>query len=130
GECERDASPDPDHGCLLDPELHGDRVGGPEADAADVPSQAIRILGHDLHGIGAIRLEDPHRSRCADAVTVQEDHNFANDLLFRPGGSDAAGSDSADASDLTQALGLCLDRVEHLFTEGTHQLFGVDWSNA
>jgi len=46
------------------------------------------------------------------------------------GGSDAAGSDSADASDLTQALGLCLDRIEHLFTEGTHQLFGVDWSNA
>jgi hypothetical protein len=47
--------------------------------------------------------------RTAPAVptpfTVQEDHNFASDLLVRPGGSDAAGSDSADASDLKQALG-------------------------
>ena len=94
------------------------------------PSQTIWVLGHDLHGIGAISLEDPHRSRRADAVAVQEDHNFANDLLFRPGGSDAAGSDSADASDLTQALGLCLDRIEYLFAEGAHKLLGVDWSNA
>src|SRR3979490_3060412 len=51
-------------------------------------------------------------------------------LLVRPGGSDAAGSDGADASDLTQALGVRLDRIEHLFPEGPHQLLGVDWSNA
>ena len=48
----------------------------------------------------------------------------------RPGGSDAVGSDSADASDLTQALGLSLDRIEYLFAEGAHKLLGVDWSNA
>src|ERR1035438_4224059 len=92
------------------------------------PSQTIWVLGHDLHGIGAISLEDPHRSRRADAVAVQEDHNLANDLLFRPGGSDAAGSDSADASDLTQALRLCLDRIEYPFAEGAHKLLGVDRS--
>jgi hypothetical protein len=63
-------------------------------------------------------------------VTVQEDHNFANDLLVGPGGGDAAGSDSADAGDLAKPLGLCLDRIEHFFTEGAHQLLGVDWSNA
>src|SRR6185436_15193987 len=79
-------------------------VGSLEPDATDVPCQSIWVLRHDLHGLGAIGLEDPHRPRCADAVTVQEDHNLANDLLLRPGGSDAAGSDSADASDLTQAL--------------------------
>src|SRR5258705_8362717 len=61
---------------------------------------------------------------------MQEDHNFANDLLFSPGGSDAAGSDCADASDLTQAIWLCLDRIEYLFAEGAHKLLGVDWSNA
>jgi hypothetical protein len=36
---------------------------------------------------------------------VQEDHDFANDLLVGPGGGNAGGSDSADASDLAQALG-------------------------
>jgi hypothetical protein len=104
-------------------------VGGLEADAPDIPSQTIGVLGHDLHGIGAVGLEDSHRSRRADAVTVQEDHNFANDLLVRPGGSDAAGSDSADPSDLAQALGLGFNRIEHLLAECTHQLLGVNRSD-
>src|ERR1035437_4521679 len=103
---------------------------GLEADTPDIPSQTIRVLGHNLHSIGAVGLEDPHRSRRADAVTVQEDHDFTNDLLFRPGGGDAARSDSAAGSDLAQAVGLSLDRIAHLLAEGAHQLLGVDWSNA
>jgi hypothetical protein len=38
-----------------------DRVGALEADAANIPSQAVRVIRHDLNGIGAVGLEDPHR---------------------------------------------------------------------
>ena len=79
----------PDHRGLLDAELHGDRVGGLEADAADVARQPIRVLGHDLDGVGAVGLEDAHRPRRADAVAVQEDHDLAHDLLLGPGRDDA-----------------------------------------
>lgn len=45
-----------DHRGLLDAEFHRDRVGGLEADTANVTRQAIWVLRHDLHGIGAVGL--------------------------------------------------------------------------
>ena len=79
-----DAGAHPDHRGLLDAELHGDRVGGLEADAADVARQPIGVLGHDLDGVGAIGLEDPHRPRRADAMAVQEHHDLAHRPSARP----------------------------------------------
>ena len=87
----------PDHRGLLDAELHRDRVGGLEADAADVARQPIGVLGHDLDGVGAVGLEDPHRPGGADAVAVQEDHDLPDDLLLGPGVGDALGANRADA---------------------------------
>ena len=94
----------PDHGCFLDAELHGDRVGGLEPDAANISCKAVRVLGHDLNGIHAVGLVDPHRARRADAMAVQEHHNLANDLLFRPGVGDAFGTHTADAGHLAQSF--------------------------
>ena len=65
-----DARAHPDHGRLLYAELHGDVVGGLEANAADVPRQAIGILRHDLHGVGTVGLVDAHRPRRADAMAA------------------------------------------------------------
>src|SRR5262245_2401230 len=48
---------------------------------------------------------------------------------WRDVGRNANQINDVRAGDLTQAFGLCLDRIEHLF-KGTHQLFGVDWPNA
>ena len=42
---------DPHHGGLFDAERHGDRIGGLEADAPDIPCQAVWVLGHDLDGL-------------------------------------------------------------------------------
>ena len=64
----------PDHRRLFDAELHGDRVGGLKTNATNIAREPIRVLGHDLDGVGAIGLEDPHRSRGADTVAVQKDH--------------------------------------------------------
>ena len=84
-----DAGAHPDHGGLLDAELHGDGVGRLEADAADIARQAIGVLGHHLDGVGAIGLVDAHRPCRADAIAVQEDHDLADDLLLGPGRRDA-----------------------------------------
>jgi hypothetical protein len=64
------ARADPDRRGLLDAKLHRNGVGGLESDAADIPRQPIRILGHDLDGVGTIGLEDPYRPRRADTVAV------------------------------------------------------------
>ena len=82
---------DPHQGDLLDAKLHRDGVGGLEADAADIAGQAIRVLGHDLDGVGAVGLVDAHRPRRADTVAVQEDHDFPHRLLLGPGGENAGG---------------------------------------
>ena len=46
------------YGGLFDAELHRDRVGGLQADALDITGKPIGILGHDLHGVGAVSFED------------------------------------------------------------------------
>src|SRR6516162_1731457 len=130
GERIRDPGANPDHGGLLDPELHGDRVRGLKADAANVPSQAVWVIGHDLNGIGAVGLEDAHGPGGADPMAVQEDHDFAHGLLFGPGGEKAGRTKGADAIDLTQPIRTGLDDVENLFAECADEFLGVDWSYA
>ena len=119
-----------DHRRLLDAELHGDRVGGLEADAANIARQAIRVLGHDLDGVGAIGLENPYRPRRADPVAVQEHHDFPHRLLFGPGGENAGRANRPDAIHLAQPVRRRLDDVEHLLAEGAHELLGINGTNA
>jgi len=76
-------------------------------------STTTQVLRHDLRGIGAIGLEDPHCPGGADPVTVQEDHDFAHDLLFGPGGENAGRTKGPDAIDIAQPIrgGLDLNSV-------------------
>ena len=99
-----DAGADADHRRLLDAEPAGDRVGGLEANAADVTREPIRVIGHDPDRIRAIGLVDPHGAGCADAVAVQEDHDLADDLLLGPGRADPLGTNGPDAFDLAHPL--------------------------
>src|SRR5450830_205400 len=55
-QCIRDAGAHSDHGGLFDTKLHGDSVGGLEANASNVARQAIRVFRHDLHGIRTVGL--------------------------------------------------------------------------
>ena len=126
----RNPGADPHYGRLLDAELHGDRVGGLEADAADVARQAIGVFGHDLDGVRAVGLVDAHRPRRANTVAVQEHHDFPHRLLLGPGSGDAAGSHRPDAIDLTQPVRRRLDNVEHLLTEGAQEFSSVGRANA
>ena len=116
----------PDHGGLLDPELFRDHVGGAEPDAADIARQPVRVFAHDLDRIGAVGLEDAHRSRRADAMLMQEDHDLADHLLIRPGRGDLGRAHRADALDLPKPLGVGLDDVEHVLAELPDHALGVD----
>ena len=126
----RDACAHPDRRRLLDAELHRDRVGRPEADAADVADEPVRVLRHDLDRVGAVGLEYAHRTRRAHAVPVEEHHDLAHHLLLRPGVGDASGAHRPDARHLAQPLRLRLDDIEDLPAERTDQLAGVDRADA
>jgi len=130
GEPVRDARADADHGVLVDADLHRDLVGCPETDAADVAREPVRVLADDLHRIGTVGLEDPHRPGGANPVRVQEQHDLAHHLLFGPAGDDAGRALGADAAHLAQPIGLLLDYVEHLLAEAFGQPLGVDWPDA
>jgi hypothetical protein len=121
---------DPDHCGLLDTKLHGDGVGGLESDAADVARQPIRVLGHDLDGVGAVGLEDPHRPGRAHAMAVQKKHDFPDSHLFGPGSQNAGGANRPDAIDFPQPVRRCFDHVEYLVAEGTYQLLCIHRANA
>jgi hypothetical protein len=75
---------------------------------------------------GAVGLEDPYRARRADAVAVQEDHDFPHRLLFGPGRENAGGANRPDTINLTEPVRGGLDNVEHLIAEGPHQLLGIN----
>ena len=76
------------------------------------------VLGHDLDGVSAIGLEYPYRPRrAADAVAVQEDHDFPYRLLLGPCGDDPSRAHRANAADFPQAISLRLDDLEYLLAE-------------
>jgi hypothetical protein len=129
--CERvgDAGADPDHGRLLDAELHRDGIGDLEPDASDVAGQPVWVLRHHLNRIGAVGLEDAHCTRRPNPVAVQKYHDLANDLLLGPGGGDPLRADGADSGDLAQTIWFGLDDVENLVGKCTDELFGVNRSD-
>src|SRR5882762_7645160 len=102
---------------LLDAELSRDLVGGAEADAADVASQAIGVLRDELDRLGAIGLVDAHRARGANTVAVQEQHDLADDFLFSPAANNTLSTLRADPGHLAQSARLLLYDVEHGIAE-------------
>src|SRR5215470_16682045 len=120
----------PDHRRLFDAELYGNRVGGLETNATNIAREPVRVLGHDLDGVRAIGLEDPHRSRGADAVAVQKDHDFPHGLLFGPSRENASRANRPDTVDLAQPIRCGLYDFEHILTKGANEFFGVDRSHA
>src|SRR5439155_342056 len=115
---------------LLNAELGRDLIRGAEADATDVPGQAIGVFRDELDGLGAVGLVDAHRARGADAVAVQEQHDLADDLLLGPTANDALRPLRADPVDFAQAARLLLDDVEHGIAESAHELLRVDRPDA
>ena len=130
GQSIADPGAGPDHGRLLDAEPHRDLVRTLEADAPDVAGKAIGVLRDDLHGIGAVGLEDPHGARGADTMAMQKQHDLADHLLFGPAVSNPQGALGSDAGDLLKTFRRLRDDVEHVHPKGLHQLAGVDRADA
>src|SRR3984957_10685933 len=118
------------HGRLLNSEFQGDRMGGLEADSADITRQPIRVFRHYLDGIRTVSLVNADCPCRTDPMAVQEDHDLAHDLLLSPGIGDTLRADRANTRYLAQAIRLRLDRVKHLLAESTHKLFCVNRADA
>src|SRR5437763_16445189 len=119
GERIGNAGPDPDQRRLLDAELGRNLIGGDKADPPDIASQAVRVLGDQLNGIGSVGLVDPYGSRGSDAVAMEEQHDLADDLLLGPARDDLSRTLGADAGHFAQSPGLLLNNFEYLLAEGT-----------
>ena len=129
-ECEADAGLDANRRRLLDTEAHRQGVGGPEADAADVARELVRVLRHHADRVAAVGLVDAHRARRPDPVLVQKDHDLADRSLLGPRFANPRGADRADPFDVAQAVRLGVDHVEDRGAERVHQLRGVDRTDA
>ena len=101
-----------------------------KTDAANIPGKLIGVLGHDLHGVRAVGLEDANCPGGADPIAVKEDHDLPDDLLLRPGVRDPFGSNRANARHLPKPIGLGLDDVEDLVSKGLDHLLGVGRADA
>ena len=101
-----------------------------KTDAANIPGKLIGVLGHDLHGVRAVGLEDAYRPGGSNTIAVQEDHDLPNNLLLGPGVRDSLGPNRADPRDLAKPVRLGLDDVEDLLAERLHHFLGVDRPDA
>jgi len=109
--------------------LLGDLVRRSKSNAADVLRQDVRIGAQCLDGLFSISFVDPHRPAGAYAIGMQKDHDLANDLLFGPGGFDAAPAFRTDALDFLKPSGAVFDDLKNLFTELRDEFAGVGRAN-
>src|SRR5262249_18925448 len=121
-----DAGAHADQCGLFDAEFGCDLVGRAKADATDVAREAVRVFRDQSNRIDAIGLVDAHRSRCADAVAVQKQHDLADDLLLGPARDDALCAFRTDSSHLTQTARLLRDDVKYGFAKRAHELLRID----
>src|ERR1700722_18358363 len=112
GQRVRNARAEPDHGRLLDAELHRDSIGSLETNPSDVSGKPVRVLGHDLHRVSAVSLEDANRPGGSDPIAVKKDHDLPDDLLLGPGVRDPFSSNGADPRHLAKSMGFGLDDIE------------------
>src|SRR5215213_2838002 len=129
-ERERDTRPDPLRGSLFHAELGRNRIRRLEADAAHVLGQPVRVLSHDLDGLITIGLENAHRSRRADAMRMQEDHDLPHRLLLGPPRHDARGSHGANSRNVGQTFGSGLNDLEGVNAKGSDDALGHGRSDA
>jgi len=103
--------PGPLRTVAIHPQLHGQLVGGLEADAADVVGQPVGVLldlGDGLLAVGAI---DADRAGRAEPVIGEEEHDAADLALLLPALADHLQALAPDAADVEKEVGIL---VEHL----------------
>src|ERR1039458_9008663 len=104
------------------PDFLRNLVGGREADPVDVLRQHVGIAPHLFDCLLAVGLEDAHRPARADAVAMEEQHDFPYLLCFLPCVCDPLPALGADAVHGLEFGGSVLDHYENLGSEAPDQL--------
>src|SRR5713101_6638537 len=106
-----DTSLGSDHGITWDTQSLGQHIGGLEANAMNVEGQAIRILLDAGNGLVAVSLVNANSSGSSNAMGVQKDHDFSDDLLGRPGLNHPLFAFGTNAVELSQTVRCLLNDV-------------------
>src|ERR1017187_6884063 len=109
-------------GVMRDADLLGNAVRRSEPDPVDVPGQRVRVGLNPLDRLLAVSLVDADSPAGADSLRMEEHHDVADDLLFRPGRFDPAPPLGPNAFHFLEADGIVLDDVENLLAELENQL--------
>ena len=112
-------------GVLGNPHVLSNLVCGFEANAMDILGERVRIATNTLDRIGSVGLVNPHCATGAHPVRMQEQHDFADDLLVGPCIGDLYPSSRANSLNRFQILRAILNHLKNVFPECLHQLFRV-----
>jgi len=122
----KDPGPRPDNGAERDAQLLGDGVRRLEPYPMDILRQGVGV-GPDGFDRGlAVGFVDADGAARADAIGMQEDHDFPDDLLLCSRRLDFQPPLLADAGHLFEAGGKLLDDREDPLVEFLDQLFRID----
>ncbi len=89
----------PHHRLRRDTDIHGDFIGGLEANAPDIRCQPVRVGTDQGNGVIPVSAVNAHGLGGAHAVAVQKNHDVTHGLLLVPGGLDLVAPLFADAFD-------------------------------
>ena len=105
-------------------DAQGHLVRRKEADAVEVVGQTVGIGAHHIDGLVAIALIYADSEKGADAVGLEEHHDFTDGAVLDPGGADRFQFFLGDAFDLGQAFHILFEDVQGVAAEMADDLAG------
>ena len=127
---ENQAGVQPGRGVVREAQVDRDPVGGPKADAVDLPGHPVGFGLEDRLGLGAVAVDELDALAGRHPVGLQENVELPLRALAIPGLLDRPGPLLADAGDLPEAAGLLAQDAKGVRSEGVHDLVGVDLADA
>src|SRR5690606_30867897 len=89
----------------------------------------IWIAAQDLTDLYAVFTDQAYTLVGADTVSLQENHDIAQGVLFVPCSFNFFGAFWADALHFTQATGISFDHLQGIHTKLIDNFIGVDFTN-
>ncbi len=111
-------------------EVDGDFVGGFKADAIDFAGDPVGFGGENGLGLGPVGFVELHALAGGDAVSLEEDIEFAEGPLVIPSGLDGGGAFFTNSGDDAEATAFLGEDAKGIGAKGVHDLVGVNFADA
>ena len=114
----------PEFAVFLKPQLHGNLIGLPKADAVNILHQAVRIVLHHFQGFAAVQLIDANRLGHGDSQFSQGKRNFRKFNGLAKGFRNHLQGFRSDSPNFQQLLRILFQHVQGGFPEAVHNQVG------